>query len=439
MHPPYALPFLRCLLQICTPLLLCCLCFASQLPAQVTYLHCGHLLDVRSGTLRPAVTVVVAKDTIQRIENGYIVPPAEALLIDLKGETVMPGLIDCHVHLEWELNPKSYVEKYTLNAADIAFRAAMYAERTLQQGFTTVRDLGGQGVNIALRDAINAGWAQGPRIFTAGSMISVTGGHGDHTTGARWDLFDAPLTEGGIADGPEECQKAVRTQIRRGADWIKVAATGGVTSLARDGRLPHMSTDELDVVVRTARDMGVDVAAHAHGDEGMRRAVLAGARSIEHGTFMSDSTMELMRKHGTWLVPTLTAGWAVTDSAMYSPRFFQEVVRKKALGMGPALSSTLGKAYRKGVKIAFGTDSGVSPHGRNNLEFAYMARAGMAPADILRSATLDAATMLRLEKRLGSIEVGKWADLVAVEGNPLTDIRAMEKVDFVMKGGVRVK
>lgn len=420
-------------------ILITCLCLVSLLPAQTTYLHCGHLADVKSSTLRHAVTVVVAKDTIQRIESGYLSPTDKATaVIDLKDKTLLPGLIDCHVHLEWELSPKSYTEKYTLNAADIAFRAGVYAERTLHRGFTTVRDLGGQGVNIALRDAINGGWAKGPRIYTAGSMISVSGGHGDYTTSARWDLFDSPLTESGIADGPEECQKAVRTQIRRGADWIKVAATGGVTSLARDGRLPHMSTDELATVVRTAHDMGVDVAAHAHGDEGMRRAVLAGVRSIEHGTFMSDSTMYLMKKYGTWLVPTLTAGWAVTDSATYSPRFFHEVVRKKALGIGPALSSTLGRAYKKGVKIAFGTDSGVNPHGTNNLEFAYMAHAGMPPADILRAATTDAAAMLRLEKYLGSIEPGKWADLIAVDGDPFTDIRAMERVVFVMKGGKAV-
>jgi imidazolonepropionase-like amidohydrolase len=407
--------------------------WAKTALTQTIYLHCGKMIDVRSGTARSTVTVVVEGDKIARIENGWQTPPDDAELIDLKDKTLLPGLIDCHVHLEWEQSKTSYNERYIFNAADVAFRAAVYAERTLQSGFTTVRDLGGQGVNLALRNAINSGWATGPRILCAGKVLSITGGHGDATTGAKWDLFDPPIPEEGIADGPDECRKAVRHQIKRGADWIKVAATGGVTSLARDGRLPHYAADELNTLVSTARDIGVDVAAHAHGDEGMRRAVLAGVRSIEHGTFMSDSTMTLMKQRGTWLVPTLTAGWAVSDSAEKSPSFFPPVVRQKALGMGPALSSTLGRAYKKGVNIAFGTDSGVYPHGKNNLEFGYMADAGMSAADILRSATLDAAAMLRLTDR-GIIEPGKLADLVAVEGNPLDNVRAMERVVFVMKG-----
>ncbi len=413
--------------------------FAQATFAQTTYLHCGKMIDVKSGTARSTVTVVVEGDKIARIESGYQTPPAGAELIDLKDKTLMPGLIDCHVHIEWELNRGSYSERFTFNEADVAFRAIVYADRTLRQGFTTVRDLGGQGVNLSLRNAINSGWATGPRIVCAGKVLSITGGHGDKTAGVKWDLFDPPIPEEGIADGPDECRKAVRNQIKRGADWIKVAATGGVTSLARDGRLPHYAQDELSTMVSTARDIGVDVAAHAHGDDGMRRAVLAGVRSIEHGTFMSDSTMELMKQRGTWLVPTLTAGWAVSDSAKNSPGFFPEVVRIKALGMGPAISATLGKAYKKGVKIAFGTDAGVCPHGTNNLEFGYMADAGMTAPDILRAATSGAAEMLRLSDRIGTIEPGKLADLVAVEGNPLDNVRAMEKVVFVMKSGTVIK
>lgn len=413
--------------------------FAQAALAQTTYLHCGKMIDVKSGTARNTVTVVVEGDKIARIESGYQTPPAGAELIDLKDKTLMPGLIDCHVHIEWEQSRTSYTERFVFNEADVAFRASVYAERTLRQGFTTVRDLGGIGVNLALRNAINSGWAVGPRIVCAGKVLSITGGHGDGTSGAKWDLFDPPIPEEGIADGPDECRKAVRNQVKRGADWIKVAATGGVLSLARDGRLPHYASDELGTMVSTARDIGVDVAAHAHGDEGMRRAVLAGVRSIEHGTFMSDSTMELMKQRGTWLVPTLTAGWTVSDSAKNSPNFFPPVVRQKAMGMGPAISATLGKAYKKGVKIAFGTDAGVCPHGTNNLEFGYMADAGMTAPDILRAATSGAAEMLRLSDRIGTIEPGKLADLVAVEGNPLDNVRAMEKVTFVMKGGVRVK
>ena len=406
--------------------------------AQTTYLYCGRLFTMTNETPLTQVTVVIEGNTIQRIDKGYPSPPAGAAVIDLKDKTVLPGLIDCHVHLEWQQSRSSYTEKYTLNDADIALRAALFAQRTLQAGFTTVRDLGGRGVNIALRNAINQGWTIGPRIRTAGQILSVTGGHGDATTGSRWDLFDPPPgAEDGIADGPDACRTAVRTQVKHGADWIKVTATGGVLSLARDGLLPHYAEDELQTIVRTAADLGVPVAAHAHGDEGIRRAVEAGVVSIEHGTFMSDSTMELMKQHGTWYVPTLTAGWAVSDSAQYAPGFFPEVVRVKALGIGPKITETLRKAYRSGLKIAFGTDAGVFPHGKNNLEFQYMANAGMQPWDILRAATASAAELLRLNDEIGTLEPGKRADLIAVDGDPIANIRTMEKVTFVMKDGKR--
>lgn len=423
--------------RLFTPLLFL---FPALLSAQTAYLHCGRLFTMTDEQARTQMTVVVEGDKIARIEKGYLNPPADATLIDLKDKSVLPGLIDCHVHFEWEQSPNTYLERYTLNDADLAFRAAVYARRTLEAGFTTVRDLGGRGVNIALRNAINQGWATGPRILTAGQILSITGGHGDFSTGARRELYDPPPgAEAGIADGPDACRTAVRTQVKRGADLIKVTATGGVLSLARDGRLPHYAEDELQTIVRTATDLGVPVAAHAHGDEGMRRAVEAGVVSIEHGTFMSDQTMNLMVQHNTWLVPTLTAGWAVTDSALQAPGFFPEVVRVKALGIGPQISETLGKAYRKGVKIAFGTDAGVYPHGKNNLEFNYMAQAGMKTWDILRAATVNAAELLRLGAQTGALQPGKLADIVAVNGNPLDDIRAMERVVFVMKGGKRMK
>ena len=407
--------------------------------AQTTYLHCGRLIPI-SGEPQSTVTLVIDGNKIARIEKGYVQPPQGDALIDLKDKTVLPGLIDCHVHLEFEQSKSSYTERFTLNDADIAFRAAVYARRTLEAGFTTVRDLGGRGVNIMLRNAINQGWATGPRILTAGHVISITGGHGDATTGARWDLFDPPLgAEDGIADGPDACRTAVRNQVKRGADLIKVTATGGVLSLARDGRLPHYAEDELETIVRTARDLGVNVAAHAHGDEGMRRAVAAGVASIEHDTFMSDTTMALMKKMGTWYVPTLTAGQAVTDSALYARGFFPEVVRVKAIEIGPKIAETLGRAYRQGVKIAFGTDAGVFPHGKNALEFKYMAMAGMKNTDILRSATLDAATLLRMDNTIGTIEPGKLADLIATDGDPLSDIDAMQRIVFVMKDGKVVR
>ncbi len=403
--------------------------------SQTTYLHCGRILPIE-GAPQTTVTIIVEGNKIARIEKGYSVAPKGAEVVDLKDKTVLPGLIDCHVHLEFEQNPASYSERFTLNDADIAFRAAVFARRTLRAGFTTVRDLGGRGINISLRNAVNAGWTEGPRIFTAGRLLSITGGHGDATTGARWDLFDPPPgAEDGIADGPDACRTAVRTQVKRGADFIKVCATGGVLSLARDGRLPHFAEDELETIVKTARDLGVDVAAHAHGDEGMRRAVEAGVVSIEHGTFMSDTTMDLMIKHGTWYVPTLTAGYAVSDSAKYAKGFFPEVVRVKALEIGPKIHDTVARAYKKGVKIAFGTDAGVYPHGKNNLEFVYMSEAGMTNTDILQAATMNAATLLHMQDKIGSLKPGKLADLVAVEGNPLDDIKSMLRVVFVMKDG----
>ncbi len=407
-----------------------------RLEAQTRYVYCGRLLTMSDERVLNEMTVVVVGDTIARLEAGYPPAPEGATVIDWRQYTVLPGLIDCHVHLEWEQNRASYTERYTLNDTESAIRGVVYAERTLRAGFTTVRDLGGRGANLALRNAVQQGWIPGPRILTAGKAISITGGHGDHTTGSRFDLFDPPPGfEEGIADGPDACRAAVRHQVRRGADLIKVTATGGVLSLARDGRLPHYAEDELEAIVRTARDLGVRVAAHAHGDEGARRAIIAGVNSIEHGTFMSDRTLALMKKRGTWYVPTLTAGWAVSDSARYAPGFFPEVVRRKAVGIGPQITETLGRAYRQGVKIAFGTDAGVFPHGKNALEFHYMLQAGMEPWDILRSATVNAAELLGLENQIGRIAPGFAADLVAVVGNPLENIRTLERVVAVMRAG----
>lgn len=401
-----------------------------------TYLHCGRLIGMTDEQVQTEMTVVVGGGKIVRIEKGYLRAPQGTSVIDLKNKTVLPGLIDCHVHVEWEINRNTYLERYTMNDADYALRATEYLKRTLNIGFTTVRDLGGRGANIALRNAVNKGWIDGPRILTSGRIISITGGHGDATTGSRWDLLEPPPgAEMGIADGPDACRKAVRSQVKLGADLIKVTATGGVLSLARDGLLPHYAEDELEAIVKTATDLGVRVAAHAHGDEGIRRAILAGVSSVEHGTFMSDSTMELMLQHGTWYVPTLTAGWAVTDSAQVKG-FFPEVVREKALGIGPQISATLTRAYQRGIRIAFGTDAGVYPHGKNNLEFNFMAKAGMKSWDILRAATVNAAELLGLQQQIGSLEPGKQADIIAVDGDPLQDIRAMERVGFVMRAGV---
>jgi imidazolonepropionase-like amidohydrolase len=396
--------------------------------------HCGRLFDAASGIMKKEMTITILADSIVKVENGYSVVPATVKYHDLRNYSVLPGLIDCHVHIEWEQSRTSYNNRFVLNPADVAFRSIHYGRRTLEAGFTTIRDLGGSGVNTALRNAINTGWTKGPRIYSANKSLAITGGHGDHTNGAADHIYDPPTPSEGIADGPDACRQAVRQQVKSGADVIKITATGGVLSLAKDGRRPQFQQDELETIVRTASDMGIKVAAHAHGDEGIKRAVLAGVASIEHGTFMSDEAMALMKKHGTWYVPTLTAGWAVSDSAKVQG-FFPEMVRIKADGIGPQMDITFKKAYERGVRIAFGTDAGVFPHGKNGLEFIFMHRNGMPSAECLRTATVHAAELIGIGDKAGSIAPGKWADLIAVPGNPVERMEDILQVQWVMKGG----
>ena len=403
-------------------------CMLSQ---QIT-IHAGKLIDVTNATVREEMTVVVEGDKIVAVEKGYL--DADSILVDLKSHTLMPGLMDMHVHLEGESSPSRYLERFTLNKEDIAFRAATYAERTLMAGFTTVRDVGGSGVNIALAKAIEDGWAKGPRIFTSGKSIATTGGHADPTNGLRSDLaFDAG-PEAGVIDSPEEARKAVRFRYKQGSHLIKITATGGVLSLAASGQNPQFTMEELEAIVSTAGDYGMHVAAHAHGSEGMKRAVLAGVNSIEHGTFMTAEIMDLMVQKGTYYVPTIAAGMFVMEKAKI-PGYFPEIIKIKALEVGKVMKSTFQAAYKKGVKISFGTDTGVSPHGENAKEFVYMVENGMEPMDAIRSATTTTAELLGIQDKLGSIEVGKLADLVAVSGDPIENIDSMLNVSFVMKEG----
>lgn len=378
--------------------------------------------------------MIVEKNIIREIQKGYLPVPANARLIDLKTKTVMPGWIDMHVHIESVIERGSYINRFTLQDADVAYMAAAYGEKTLMAGFTTVRELGGTGVNNSYKNAINNGLAIGPRIFTAIKAIASTGGHGDYTSGAKKGLYAYPGPEVGVADGVDECRKAVRQMLKDGADVIKVTATGGVTSLTRDGSRPQFSLEELQAIVQTAADYGVQVAAHAHGDEGIRRAILAGVITVEHGSQMSESTMDLLVQKGTYYVPTLTAGMSVSDSARV-PGFFPEIVRIKAIETGQKIRSVFNQLVKKGARIAFGTDAGVFPHGKNSLEFQYMNELGMSPMECIRSATLVNATVLKIEDKLGSLEPGKIADIVAVPGDPLQDFSVMQKVAFVMKEG----
>jgi imidazolonepropionase-like amidohydrolase len=405
-----------------------------SLSAQIQYLHCGRLVNVKDSKVEQQVTVIVDKNIIREIKSGYVTAPAGAQTIDLKNQTVMPGWIDMHVHIESVIERGSYINRFTLQDADIAYMAASFGNKTLQAGFTTVRELGGTGVNNAYKNAINNGLATGPRIFTAIKPIASTGGHGDYTSGAKKGLYDYPGPEVGVADGVDECRKAVRQMLKDGADVIKVTATGGVTSLTRDGSRPQFSLEELKAIVETAQDYGVMVAAHAHGDEGIRRAILAGVTTIEHGSQMTESTMDLLVEKGTYYVPTLTAGMSVTDSAKV-PGFFPEMVRLKALETGQKIRSVFSQLVKKGARIAFGTDAGVFPHGKNALEFQYMHELGMSPLDCIKSATITNAIVLGIQEKTGSLEVGKLADIVAVPGDPMMDFSTMQKVSFVMKEG----
>ena len=415
-----------------------CILLPAVLFSQKTYIWCGTLIDGISTEPKKNMTIVIEKNKIISVEAGYSKPGALDKTIDLKTKTVTPGWIDCHVHLEHETNPNRYLETYTLNPADYAFQSVRFAETTLMMGFTTVRDLGGTGVNVSLRNAINKGLIKGPRVYTAGKSIATTGGHADPTNGFRKDLQGDPGPKEGVINGAEEARKAVRQRYKDGADLIKITATGGVLSVAKSGKNPQFFEDELEAIVQTAKDYDFKVAVHAHGAEGMKRAIKAGVHSIEHGTFMDDEAIALFKQYGTWYVPTITAGRSVGDSAKI-PGYYPAIVVPKAVETGAQIQKTFAKAYKAGVKVAFGTDAGVFKHGMNWMEFGYMIEAGMPPMEAIKSATIHAADLVGIKDQLGSLEVGKLADIVAVDGDPLKDPTVFGKVVFVMKDGVVYK
>lgn len=420
-----------------TLLILCC-CLIVLGWSQTTYLHCGQLFDATSEEIQSQMTIIVDSNRIRSVVDGYVQPKEEATVIDLKDRTVMPGLMDMHVHIEGQSSPTRYVEQFRLDPEDRALRATVYTRRTLEAGFTLVRDLGGSGVNVSLRNAINAGYVVGPRIVTAEKAIGTTGGHADPTNGVNSVLMGDPGPAEGVVNSPEDARKAVRQRYKNGADCIKITATGGVLSVAKDGSGPQFVDEELDAIVATATDYGMHTAAHAHGKEGMLRAVRAGITSIEHGTLMDEEVMDMMKAKGTFYVPTISAGKFVAEKAA-KPGYYPAIIRPKALAIGPQIQETFAKAYRAGVRIAFGTDCGVSPHGDNAKEFLYMTEAGMPTAEALLSATVVAAELIGRSDELGTVEAGKLADIVAVPGNPLEDINVMTKVSFVMKDGVVYK
>jgi imidazolonepropionase-like amidohydrolase len=409
--------------------------FTSAAFSQDYYLHCGKILNTQSGKETYNQTIIVSKNKIIKIQDGFTPKSkAEDLEIDLKNKYVLPGLIDLHVHIEGEHDTKSYMSQYLDNEADIAIQAVRCAEVTLLAGFTTVRDLGGTGVNISIKNAINKGIVKGPRIFTAGKAIATTGGHADPTNGSNRKLVGDPGPHEGVINSPEEAVKAVRERYKEGADVIKITATGGVLSVAKSGKNPQFSLEEIKAVTRTAKDYNMLTAAHAHGDEGMQRAILGGIKTIEHGTFMSEETMDLMKKYDSYLVPTLTAGKEVEKNAEITG-YYPDIVVPKAREVGPQIKATFAKAYKKGVKIAFGTDAGVFAHGTNAKEFGYMVDAGMPALAAIQSATITNAMLLGMENDIGQIKELYLADIIAVDESPLTTIKTLEKVVFVMKDG----
>ena len=401
-------------------------------------IHAGNLIDVETGKIESRKSIVIKNSRITSVSDGYINKSDFQEYFDLKDSYVLPGLMDAHVHLAQEYVPKAERDLKVEPEFNAIFAAAN-AIKTLNAGFTTVRNVGDGGMEtISLRNAINKGIVPGPRILTSGKTIATTGGHGDPTNGLPTDLYEPPTPEEGVVDSFEDIKKAVRQRYKDGTDGIKITATGGVLSVAKSGENPQFTNNELEALISIAKDYGLWVAAHAHGKEGMLRAVNAGVTSIEHGTFMDEEVMDAMKKNGTYYVPTILAGEWVAEKSKID-NFFPELVRPKAAKIGPQILDTFTKAHKYGVKIAFGTDSGVSAHGDNWQEFALMVKGGMSPLETIQSATLETAKLFKLENEIGKIKTGFSADIIALRDNPLENIESLKDISFVMKEGTRYK
>ena len=401
-------------------------------------IHAGNLIDVETGKIESRKSIVIKNSRITSVSEGYINKSDFQEYFDLKDSYVLPGLMDAHVHLAQEYVPKAERDLKVEPEFNAIFAAAN-AIKTLNAGFTTVRNVGDGGMEtISLRNAINKGIVPGPRILTSGKTIATTGGHGDPTNGLPTDLYEPPTPEEGVVDSFEDIKKAVRQRYKDGTDGIKITATGGVLSVAKSGENPQFTNNELEALISIAKDYGLWVAAHAHGKEGMLRAVNAGVTSIEHGTFMDEEVMDAMKKNGTYYVPTILAGEWVAEKSKID-NFFPELVRPKAAKIGPQILDTFTKAHKYGVKIAFGTDSGVSAHGDNWQEFALMVKGGMSPIETIQSATLETAKLFKLENEIGKIKTGFSADIIALRDNPLENIESLKDISFVMKEGTRYK
>ena len=405
----------------------------TLLCGQKTFIHAGKMIDGKNDIPIEMVTIILDGKTIQTVNRGYLDPGKKDTLIDLKDFTILPGLMDMHTHLSGQSSPKRYMEKFYMDLDEYAYRSIPYAKKTLMAGFTTVREVGGI-ISNSIRDAINEGHIIGPRIFSAGKSIATTGGHADPSSGLNMRFMGDPGPKDGVINGTRDAKKAVRQRYKNGADLIKITATGGVLSIAKNSKNPQFTEDEIRAIVETANDYDMHVAAHAHGAEGMKRAIRAGVRSIEHGTLMDAEVMTLMKQYGTYYVPTISAGMFVAEKAK-EDGYYPPIIVPKALEIGPRILKTFSIAHKFGIKIAFGTDSGVSYHGDNAKEFVHMVEGGMLPMDAVKSATMVSAELLGIQDKLGSIETNKIADIIAVEGNPIDDISFLQKVIFVMKEG----
>lgn len=403
--------------------------------ANTTIIHAGELLAVPGKAAKPEQTIVIEDDRIVEIRNGFSDPgefEGDVTVIDLKDQFVLPGLMDMHVHLQFELGPKNDSESLKMSSQQIQMRSVMYGMRTLLAGFTTVRDAGSRPQEMyALRDGINNGWVDGPRIIAAGG-VGITGGHAD-ISGVNPELMDI-FTSENVCNGPYDCRRATRNVIKYGADWIKITSTGGVLTDRATGTGQQMEMDELKEVVLAAKRMGRKVASHAHQEDGILAALEAGVDSIEHGSYAGPESIKMFRKTGAYLVPTLLAGATVIQMAQHSD-FLSQAIKDKAIATGAAMKGNFYKAYKGGVKIAYGTDSGVSKHGTNAQEAVLMVKAGMPEMDVIKSATVNTADLLDMTFSIGTIEAGKYADIIAVDNSPLENIEELLDVDFVMKGG----
>ncbi len=408
--------------------------------AQRTIIHAGHMADGVADEFQKDVSIIIENGKIASVEKGFTSASSGDEVIDLKQKYVMPGLMDMHTHVTGETKKGGYIDRFQNYPQDVVLQSLKYLKRTLMAGFTTVRNVGSgsEFLGISLRNAVRRGDIVGPRMFVAGNSLAVLGGHGDGTNSFREDILPVPTAEQGIVSGVESARRATLLQIKRGSDVIKITATAGVLSLAANGSTPQFTEEEIRVIVETARDFGKKVCAHAHGAEGLKRAVRAGVASIEHGTYIDDEGMKLMREMGCYLVPTITAGKSVADSAKIEG-YYHPFVTPKALEIGPLMQDMFRRAYKAGVPIAFGTDAGVFRHGVNAIEFEYMVEAGMPAMEAIKSATYHGAKLLGVEDRLGTLEKGKIADVIAVDGNPEEDIKTMMNVTFVMKDGVVYK